>query len=103
MSRADILADPEHFRARVMQDALTEATAEHWERRADALNAAAAAAADPDAQHGNAGIEERRERWQRCADAALACRRHASLIRNYGLDKQAVAEIVAMLEEADAT
>lgn len=95
MSYSDILADPEHFRARVLQDALTEATAVYWERRAVQLDQAAEprprdrGPADP-------------ERQARLTEAAAACRRHAWLIRNHGLDRQALAEIVAMLEEASA-
>ncbi len=34
------MIDVEHFRARVMQDALTEATSGYWQRRADDFDAA---------------------------------------------------------------
>ncbi len=48
----------EHFRARVLQDALLEATANYWLRRAKTFEAV-----------GN----------PRCDEIALACRRHATL------------------------
>lgn len=48
----------EHFRARVLQDALLEATAVYWLRRADAFDAVGT---------------------PRCDEIALACRRHATL------------------------
>ena len=55
-----LILDIEHFRQRVLQDALTEATAQYWERRAQ--------------QFQNVGTDE-------CNLIALNCRRHAALIR----------------------
>ena len=55
----DLAAHVENFTRRVMQDALAEATAAYWLRRADTFAAV-----------GNA----------RCDEIALACRRHATLI-----------------------
>ncbi len=49
----------EHFRGRVLQDALLEATANYWLRRAKTFEAV-----------GN----------PRCDEIALACRRHATLV-----------------------
>ncbi len=57
--RAELSAAIEHFRARVLQDALAEATAAYWNRRAETFAAV-----------GNA----------RCDEIALACRRHATLV-----------------------
>ncbi len=57
--RTDLTAYIEHFRARVLQDALAEATANYWIRRAETFEAV-----------GN----------PRCDEIALACRRHATLI-----------------------
>lgn len=56
----DLAEHVEHFRARVLQDALAEATAAYWERRAETFEAV--------------GLPE--------AEAvAVACRRHAALVR----------------------
>lgn len=52
--------DVEHFRARVLQDALAEATSSYWLRRAVELEAVGTPTADA---------------------SALACRRHATLVR----------------------
>lgn len=70
--------DADHFRARLLQDALTEATAQYWLRRADQL---AAGAPRPDDFHGQATPEELADRAQRAKAAAEACRRHARLLR----------------------
>lgn len=64
------------FRQRVIHDALTEATAACWERRALAFEVAAPRPGD---YHGHATAQELAERRQRCMDAAIACRAHASL------------------------
>lgn len=55
----DLSAYVDNFRARVVQDALAEATSAYWLRRADTFAAV-----------GNA----------RCDEVALACRRHATLV-----------------------
>lgn len=62
-----------HFARRLIQDALQEATAAYWERRADTF----ATVGTPDADQ-----------------TALACRRHAWLLRNTGLD----AEVGALIK-----
>jgi hypothetical protein len=67
-----------HLAARVLQDALTEATADYWEQRAQAFEAAAPKLGG---YHGNATREELNEAWTRCHDTAAACRAHAQLIR----------------------
>ncbi len=56
--QAGLVAHIEHFRSRVLQDALLEATANYWIRRAKTFEAV-----------GN----------PRCDEIALACRRHATL------------------------
>ncbi len=69
---ADLAAHIEHFRARVLQDALAEATAAYWLRRADTF----AAVVTP-----------------RCDEIAEACRHRATL----GLgadDLQLVADVL---------
>lgn len=72
--------DLDHFRARILQDALTEATAHYWIRRAEAFEAAAPRPGD---YHGLAEYDDlldRWERWERCKQTAENCRRHAALI-----------------------
>lgn len=67
----------DHFRARVLQDALNEATAEYWHRRADALEKARSR---PNDYLGTrTTTQERRARDDGLAAAATACRRRASL------------------------
>lgn len=73
----DALAEHvEHFRARVLQDALYEATAYYWRRRAEAFEAARPRASD---WPGRATPEQLAEADRRCATAALACRQRAAM------------------------
>jgi hypothetical protein len=69
--------DLDHFRARFLQDALTEATAQYWLRRAEQLDAAAP---QPGDYNGHASQEQLAEAWVQCKTAAIACRWHAELI-----------------------
>jgi hypothetical protein len=71
--------DLEHFRARVLQDGLTEATAQYWIHRAHQLQQAAPRV---DEHHGDTTPEQLREAWRRCMDTAQACLNHADLIRS---------------------
>ncbi len=64
----------EHFRFRVLQDALTEATADHWRRRATSFDAALPR---PDDFTGRATPESIEEQRMRVAATALACRQRA--------------------------
>lgn len=66
----------DHFRARVLQDAVTEATVTYWHRRADDLEAARSRPGD---YQGQASLERIRARDARLSAAARACRRRASL------------------------
>jgi hypothetical protein len=68
----------EQFRWRVLQDALQEATAAYWERRAETFAAV-----------GN----------DRCDTTARNCRFHAQLLRDNGLDHQATAVINQITRE----
>ena len=68
----------EHFRLRVLQDALTEATAAYWKRRAQAFEDAAPRPGD---FNGRASRAELQEAYDRCHETALACRNHAELLR----------------------
>jgi hypothetical protein len=73
--------DFDHFRARVLQDALTAATADYWEHRAQQFEHAAPRKGD---FHGHASREELLNRWESCRDTANACRVHAQLLRDFG-------------------
>jgi hypothetical protein len=71
--------DLNHFAARVLQDALTEAIAGYWERRARQWEAAAPCKDD---YHGRASRSELLEAWEQCQEVARACRSHAALLRS---------------------
>lgn len=65
-----------HFQARVLQDALAEASGAYWSRRAEAFEDAKPR---PDEFHGRQTREELRARWS-CMDAtARACRARAQV------------------------
>lgn len=87
--------DIPHFAARVLQDALTEATAQHWVGRAHQFQQAAPR---PGEFHGNATVEELRARWTECMATSLACRRHADLIADSWRDEISP-EVWAALQE----
>ena len=72
----DLTAYMEHFRGRVVQDALTEATGHYWRRRAEMLEAARPRPTD---WPGRATPEELAERDASLAAAALACRERAAV------------------------
>jgi hypothetical protein len=90
-----IRLDLEHFRARVLQDALSEATAQYWLRRAHQFQQAAPRKGD---YHGLADRDEPLDRWERCKATALACRRHAQLLRD-SMPEPISDEVWAVLEE----
>jgi len=71
-----IVADVEHFRRRVLQDALAEATAMNWERRACAFEAALPRQGD---FTGRATPDEVYARAMRVSAVAKACRHRATL------------------------
>ena len=71
-----------HFRIRVLQDALISADVQYWLRRAQAFEDAAPR---PGEYHGRATREQLSMAYQRCMLAARNCRRHAQLLREiYG-------------------
>lgn len=75
MSRIAALApEVDHFRRRVLQDALSEALSVQWERRAAEFEAAAPRQSD---FPGRAPSESREQRTQRILEAARACRARA--------------------------
>jgi hypothetical protein len=71
--------DPHHFRARVVRDALTEATADQWLRHAQQFEDAAPRKGDG---RGNASDEELWDAYERCGAIAAACRAHPQLLRD---------------------
>ena len=73
-----ISIDIDRFRARVLQDALTEATAQYWVDRAHQFQQATPRPGD---FHGNATTEELRAAHRRCMATAQACLRRAALLR----------------------
>jgi hypothetical protein len=88
----------EHFRFRVLQDALTEATAIYWKRRAEALERALPRRDD---FHGAATREDLRERYDALQRDILACRRHANLLASHTIAPAGAAEDVAnVMQEA---
>jgi hypothetical protein len=85
--------DAEHFRCRVLQDALTEALAGYWETRARTL---LAACSQPGDFLGRATPEQVAERDQRLRDDAERCLRHAAVIRS---DSAISADVTNVLAE----
>lgn len=87
--------DLEHFRARLLQDALTEATAAYWLRRAHQFIEAAPRPGD---FHGRASRAQLAEAHRRCVGIALACRRRAQLITD-GRPEEISSEVLAVLQD----
>ena len=81
-----------HFQARVLQDALTEAYAVYWSRRAEALERALPRRED---FHGSATREDLLERYEALQREILACRRHANLLASRTITPAGAAEDVA--------
>jgi hypothetical protein len=67
-----------HFQARVVQDALAEASYAYWMRRAEQLEAALPRPGD---YPGRAPKEEREARRASVEARAQACRQHVELLR----------------------
>lgn len=67
-----------HFQARVIQDAIAEATASYWERRAELLEATRPRRGD---YIGGSTPAELTARWQRLTEQAQACRNRAAVER----------------------
>lgn len=76
--RLDQLTDHvDHFRHRVMQDALQEATAAYWRRRAAAFEAAMPRPGD---FTGRATAQQLEAQRMRLASMVLACRQRAAFM-----------------------
>lgn len=78
----DLAERVKHFRLRVLQDALSEATGAYWLRRAEVLDAARPRPGD---YTGRATDEQLATAAKRCGDAALGCRQRAIVEQCYGL------------------
>lgn len=65
----------EQLRKRAIQQAILEAEAWHWAKRAEEFHAAAPRKGD---YHGRATREELQAAYDRCMSTALACRRKAA-------------------------
>jgi hypothetical protein len=70
-----------HFQARVAQDAIQEATAAYWLRRAETFEWAKPRLDD---FHGQATKAELSAAWKRCHASAEACRNRARVARMGG-------------------
>lgn len=85
-----------HMTRRLLQDAVNEALAATWERRAAAFLAARPRPGD---YRGRATDADLRQRWQRLTEVAQACRARAAVSRRHeGID--ADVEAVAVGGEA---
>jgi hypothetical protein len=90
-----ISIDIDHFRARILQDALTEATAQYWVHRAYQFQQAAPRLGE---FHGNATRDELNQRWLDCMATSQACLNHAELIRQESPEPISD-EVTSVLEE----
>jgi hypothetical protein len=90
-----ISIDIDHFRARILQDCLTEATAQYWVHRAHQFQQAAPRLEE---FHGDATREELNEAWTRCHATAASCRAHADLISG-DYPEPISDEVASVLEE----
>lgn len=82
------------FVRRIFQDALTEATASFWERRAKVFEWAAPRVGD---YMGRASLAELTESLRRCNCDAARCRVHAHLLRGGGATDPQIAEYVTLI------
>jgi hypothetical protein len=89
--------DVDHFRARLIQDCLTEATASYWIHRAHQFQQAAP---KPGEFHGRATRAQLVEAHRRCNAIALACRRRAQLIMD-GRTEEISTEVLETIAEAE--
>jgi hypothetical protein len=87
--------DIDHFRARLLQDCLTEVTAQHWLHRAHQFQQAAPREGD---FHGAATSYELLDAYQRCMATKQACSRHAELILD-DIQDDISPEVLAVLAE----
>ncbi len=89
----DLAEYVDNFRRRVLADAIQEASAIYWERRAEAFEAARPT---PNEFHGNETREELRGRWLRLTEIAAACHAKARVSLRA---EELSAEVDPVLEE----
>lgn len=73
---AALVEHVEHTSTRFLQEIVAEATAGYWHRRAEAFESSRPRAGD---YPGQSTLEQRREAWRRCDQAAKACRAKAAV------------------------
>ena len=72
----DLAEYVDHFRHRVIADALAEATSAYWLKRADDFEWARPSLAD---FPGDATLDQRRAKWRELTEVATACRNRAAV------------------------
>ena len=87
----------EHHRVRVLQDALAEATAAYWLRRAEQLERAKPR---PGEFHGQMTRAELRAKWRELDEIVRACRNRATIAHLTGESESAGEVEAALLEVA---
>ena len=92
---AEVVEQVDQVARRIIIDALTEATAAYWHRRAEAFELAKPRLDD---FHGQATHAELSAQWRRADETAKACRNRASLALVESWD----AEVVEALAEVRA-
>jgi len=93
MRQTTVHVDVEHFRSRVLQDALTEALAGYWRTRAAALLASCSRPGD---FHGLSTAEDIAARDARLRADAARCLQHAYVIE---LGSEVSPDVVNVLSE----
>lgn len=88
--------DLQHFRARVLQDALDQATVSYWLRRAAALSASLPR---PDDFAGRATADELNAREARIQQELTAIRRHVWLLQH--TYREPTPEVLQAVRDAD--
>lgn len=86
----------EHFRARILQDALNEATSSYWIRRAEQFEGARPRLGE---YYGTQSVDQLRTKWLELTEIATACRNAATLAR---WQTEPTAEVLEAIREAEA-
>lgn len=87
------------FQHRVLQDALSHASALFWARRAQALERALPR---PDDFHGGSTPEQLRERHERLQAEIRACRAHANLLASRAITTASDEDLLNVMREVAA-
>jgi hypothetical protein len=89
--------DLEHFQYRLVRDAINEASAAYWLRRADEFEAARPQIGD---FHGSASRENLRSRFERLTAIAEACRNRSRVCELTEVEDRLIGACIAGLEVA---